>query len=352
MFPDHVYNERYALRIRSFLCAGILLFVSSALTIARAQEFNAEPDPLSPQLERMLELAATEGTVDVVTATVKMAIEAAPEREAEILTIVATTNPELAEPVAEALGLRDRVVDVAKAAVAEQDAEAAATAIREAQIPRFFSFEGWKGRVALGISSTTGNSEQTEGSLDARVERRQGTWFYELYGLVDLANADGTATRERYEAQFQLNKDFTERFFAFGRLLGVVDRFTGFDYRSSLTSGIGYHAIKRERVDWRVQAGPTVRLEEPEDAVAQTSVGGSLGSRFRWLIQEDGAVFLNNSEAIATETTTLTNLASFQVPLYKSISLGLSNEVRYEFNPPVDAENLDTTTRVSIGYTF
>ncbi|MGF1456537.1 MAG: YdiY family protein [Alphaproteobacteria bacterium] len=329
------------------------------LAVLMAMAVSAGPGPrqafaasgLSPDLRRMVELALENGALDVVTATVKLAAKAAPGTETEILAIVAARAPDLAPAVGFSLGLRERTAEAAVIAAEQGSVVEATDAALEAQRPRFFSFEGWSGTVALGISATTGNSRQREGSVDVSVQRTQGTVSYELTLLADLADASGEATRERYAGSFQLNRDLSDRLFLFGGVEAEQDRFTGFDYRAAFTPGVGYRVVNQEKKLWRVQGGPTVRLEEPQDASARTSVGASVESLFRWT-SEGGVTLENESDAIATRTTTVSNRVRLGFPLLESLSLALSNEVRYDFSPPADAESLDTTTRASIAYSF
>lgn len=336
-----------AVRLGRALSLAVFIALGAASLNAPAQADALLP----PDLRRLMEVVLEDGTPDRVAQTAKLAAQVAPGSEPEILALVAAQAPDMAPEVAEALGLRKRTALAAVEAAREGGEALAGPAALEAQTPRFFSFEGWDGTIALGVSATTGNSRQQEGALDLSLRRAHRRVSYELTALADLASADGAATRERYAAGFQLSYDISDRWFAFAGFDGEKDRFTGFDYRTSLTPGIGYRIINRDKALWRVQGGPTARLEQPEDSTARTSVGAAAESLFRWE-SENGVTVENESDVIATRTTTLSNRIRFGFPIYKALSLALSNEVRYEFQPPAGAENLDTTSRASIAYSF
>ncbi len=334
---------------------ALMVCAPSLLTVAQPvrAETEAAADPLlSEAVQNQLVLALEDGRSDLISMTVKLAAAAIPGSEAEILALAARTKPEHAATVAVALGLRPRSAEmaVAQARVNVSAAEMAAE-IEEDQKPRFFSFEGWDGRFAVGTAASTGNTRETDLSASLDASRNHGKLSYELALIYEFAKSDGERTRDRYSADLQTNYAITDRLYIYSALQGERDEFDGFDYRATAAPGLGYWAVKREKISLRFETGPAVRFEEPEEGTGQVSVGGIASSRFKWTPQ-DGLIIQNDSRVIATENTTLRNLASITVPVYANLSLQLSNEVRYDLNPPQDTEALDTSTRATVAIIF
>ncbi len=334
------------------MVVALALVVWLCPVLSVAQESAAQTGPrLTPDVRRMVELAA-DGPVDALAVTARIAAQALPGTEPEIMAIVARQAPQAAPDVAFALGLRPRT---APAAVAAAQAEASQAAIEEtvteAQVPRFWSFEGWEGSAALGSSRSTGNTEEVSVSADLDANRSHGPWSYELALKAELEGANGERTKQRFEGGVQVNRDFSERFYTFLTAHYENDRFSGFDYRVLLSPGMGYRAFTRDDLAWRLEAGPSVRFDHADDSNLRAEPGARLSSQFRWLPVKR-LTLTNDTEAVISEGATLRNVAAAEAQIYGAFSLRLSYDVRYNFDPPVDTDSLDTTTKASLVYSF
>ena len=100
-----------------------------------------------------------------------------------------------------------------------------------------FAESDWKGNAELGVVLTSGNTEtqSTNGKLNFTNERER--WRHYL-GLEALNIQDKTqTTAERYTAKGKSHYKFSEKDYAFGELSAEHDRFSGYDYRTSLVLG-------------------------------------------------------------------------------------------------------------------
>ncbi len=306
---------------------------------------------LPDDIRRMIELAA-EMSAEQTVATAKLAAKAAPGHEMEILAVVAAKAPEHAAPVAEALGLRDRTAQAAvqaaqQAATAKQIAEAAKAKER----PRFWSFEGWDGSFSLGAARSTGNTDEASFAAQLKAARAHEKWSYELDLKLDMEATNGETTQQRFDSSFQVNRAIHDRLYAFGTVKYEDDAFSGFEYRGLVSSGLGWFAVKKPKVTWRLQAGPSARFDRIDGGDLETSVGGLAESLFTWKPKEK-VIIENKTEAVLGQLATIQNITSVQAPVFDQFAIRLSYDVRYNFDPPADTEELDTITRASVVYTF
>ena len=99
--------------------------------------------------------------------------------------------------------------------------------------------DGWSGEASLSAGMTTGNTETSEAGLGIDVDRGAGAWNFGLQLSGDYGEEDGVESRNRYFAAADLEHDFNDTMFTFGRVSYEVDQFTGFDSRTFVGGGVG-----------------------------------------------------------------------------------------------------------------
>lgn len=117
-------------------------------------------------------------------------------------------------------------------------------------------FEGWKGKVEIGLNGSDGNSETI--SFRGAVGGKRATETMET--TLDLSyiynTADGEKTKSRAELIGKndwLFKDSPWGFFVLGKI--EFDEFQDWNWRTSLYAGPSYTFIKSERTTLRGRAG-------------------------------------------------------------------------------------------------
>jgi putative salt-induced outer membrane protein len=223
---------------------------------------------------------------------------------------------------------------------------------------------GWTGKGELGALLARGNADAT--SADAKLDVAETTddWKNALH-LAFLYGKNATfTTAQRIEAAWQTNYNFTPRLFVFGAFNGEDDRFSGFVYQTTVSTGLGYKFIDS----------------------ASTKLTGTLGSGYRRLRPEtlvkdpDGQVIERikgdaTSDAVATagidylqqltQTTRLTdkflvqpgdtntaaqNDFAVQVSISNRLALSVGYGLRYNSNPPSGAKTTDQLTTINLVY--
>ena len=104
----------------------------------------------------------------------------------------------------------------------------------------------WKGKGELGVVMARGNSEAD--TVNAKLDMAEESERWKNgFGIAALrASNDGEKNAERYNAFWQTDYKFSDRSYWYGGLRYEDDRFSGFDYQASLTTGIGHKFIDTE----------------------------------------------------------------------------------------------------------
>ena len=105
----------------------------------------------------------------------------------------------------------------------------------------------WKGEGELGFTSTSGNTDSENLNARLGVAREEGKWKHaaDLRAIknttADETTADSLVFREKSE--YKLG----EKSYAFGKLRYEDDEFSGYDYQTSISFGLGSRFIEDEQ---------------------------------------------------------------------------------------------------------
>lgn len=219
--------------------------------------------------------------------------------------------------------------------------------------PGVFAIKPWDGKVQLGASFASGNSDNSAVGVTIDAARTAGKLVHNVTAYADIAEANGTTNQKRWGASYQLDYKISERMYTYGRFSYDEDEFSGFDYRLFAGAGLGYFVAKSEPFTWKLEGGPGFRYS-PIDLTREVEeeIAIYAASEVDWRIRE-GVTFEQDFFTTWTSpTTTFQSITSLTTNLTESISTALSFEYRYETDPPLDRENTDTVARASVVYGF
>lgn len=220
--------------------------------------------------------------------------------------------------------------------------------------------DDWKGEAELGVLITSGNTDESNlnGRLGLTHEvekwRNQG----ELRSLY--SSTGGVTTSERYSATGETDYKFSKRQFWFLRGAHDTQRFSGYDYRSSLTTGYGnrvWRTGERSFLDLTIGAGYRYnRLDQPnEDGQrSEDEAIGRLGGQLDYALSPN-ALFrqkLSTEVGFEAQNTTTESETSLQATVVNNLSMKVAYRLKHISNPPPGTANTDTETSLSLLYGF
>ncbi len=225
---------------------------------------------------------------------------------------------------------------------------------------------GWSGEAAFSAGSTTGNTDTTDLGLGIDVAREKGVWTYEFVADGEYGEQDGVESRNRYFFSGDVDRLLNDKLFAFGRASYEVDQFTGFDSRSFVGGGLGYHIYDGEQAKWTVRGGPGVKVDEVKRIITRDSLGAALiipaetvtsfgaiaRSAFGYKFN-DNVKLTNDTDVLYGETSTqIENMVALTASVSAAVSARVSFNVRYDTNPADAFEDTDTALKVALVYGF
>ena len=222
----------------------------------------------------------------------------------------------------------------------------------------------WSSKSQLGFVMARGNSETETANARFELVHEVERWKNSFRTGALYGETSKRESAERWDASWQIDHKFSERTFIFGALRHEDDRFSGFDYQSSVSTGIGRSFIDTEQTKLSAQLGIGARRLRPEVLVRdeqgfvidripgehETDAAGNARVQFEHALT-DTAKILNLLQVESGRNNTLTqNELALQVQMNKTLALSLGFNVRNNSKPPGEQKGTDTLTTVNLVY--
>lgn len=224
---------------------------------------------------------------------------------------------------------------------------------------------GWSGEVTLGYIEKSGTTRSTSFNGKSKAIREGEAWrnTFKLEGANE--SAEDRRTDESYFAATQLDYKLEEDSYLFSLLEYTDDRFSGYDYESSITFGYGRKLINEADQLWAVDAGLGYRRSE-EALTAETEEEAVVRLATRYKLQlTDTTIFEEEaSTEIGEERTASKSLTRLKFSINDSLWAAISYEIKHTTDAPLgisfaddgstttEAKNSDRTTSIGLNYTF
>jgi putative salt-induced outer membrane protein len=221
-------------------------------------------------------------------------------------------------------------------------------------------------KAQVGYVSSHGNTDAQTANAKLEVTLNSQMWKHDLQLSGLYGKSDNIVSAEMFQGQWQSNYNFTDRAFAFGALNYDDDKFSGFQYQETVSTGLGYSVVKLKNATLDVQLGVGYRRLRPE--LIDKDAAGDVTARIP-LDAESGTVatatvngmYQFNSSTKATEVvhlesgsdnTLLQNDLGLQVSMSKSLSITIAYEVKHNSSPPAGLVKTDSLVTLNLTYAF
>jgi putative salt-induced outer membrane protein len=238
--------------------------------------------------------------------------------------------------------------------------------------PPYDGDPNWSMRALLGYSKTGGNTDNSAGNALFHVAHTWNDWKF-LFGTEALyGSTQGETTAQAWTVHGQANYNFTPKFYGYLGAGYSDDRFSGFAYQDSLTSGVGYQVYNTDNTKFTVQAGVGY-LWLRKEFLVKDAVGGvterldydpttGLPYDQEHSVAFNGAVnFEHNFNAstkvvagatvLSSSDNTLTTASiALQVKMSNRLALAAGYQITSNSSPPAGSGKNDSLTTLSIVY--
>ncbi len=210
----------------------------------------------------------------------------------------------------------------------------------------------WMGNAELGVILTSGNTEtqSTNGKLNFTNEREKWRHFIGLEAL-NISDKDDT-TAERYSGMGKSAFKFRELDYAFALGKAEHDRFSGYDYRTSLVLGYGRRLMHRDNMRLDVELGPGLRVSKPDKSKAENEAVFYVGGKYEWDISEAAKFTQELNSEIGKDAAISKSVSSLTAKVANDLAMKATLTLRHTSEVPEDVEKMDTETALTLVYSF
>ena len=223
-------------------------------------------------------------------------------------------------------------------------------------LPGRVTGQEWKvtGRVDLGASDTSGNTEVTRVHTDAEVIARKGKNRYTAGGRANYATDHGTETESNATVYAKYDRFLTRKWYLYANTSFENDKFKDLQLRSTAGVGTGYQFFDTERTTLSLEGGleyvHTDFYTQPTDQYPAARVS----TRFTYWVWQDLMQFFHDSSAYMSLESPANAFARTQTglrfPLRDNFLATAQLNVDWDGNPAPGRDNVDQTAILSLGY--
>ncbi|HFB67203.1 MAG TPA: DUF481 domain-containing protein [Aeromonadales bacterium] len=212
--------------------------------------------------------------------------------------------------------------------------------------------KGLSGSAEFGLVVTTGNTDNSTTNGKFKLSEDTKNWFHDFSLDVVNAKTDGVKTAERYFFNAKSNYKLDKNQFLFVGLSHDIDKFSGFDYQTSVTAGYGRKLYDDKTFKLSAEIGPGYRISEFDTGGSEKEGIIHLGAKSKYIINEFSSVGADLSvDSGSNQTISILDLG-YVNKLTSALALKVGYNVKNSSNAPVGNKSTDTITAVSLLYSF
>ncbi len=215
-----------------------------------------------------------------------------------------------------------------------------------------WSSEPFDGEIEANGIWETGDTETRDLMAKATLHHNYGRLRNTLEASAQNQRENDVTLEEEYRLKLRSDYKLTERWFAFGELGYIDDRFSGFDYRLSELLGLGYILYDQDDFYWETRAGFGARQDKLVDGDSENSILFDWRHDLEWQFYEGwtlgekaGVAISGNSDIYESETYLTSKITD-------TLALKASYYIEYIDGAPEGTEATDTRTSVGVVYGF
>jgi putative salt-induced outer membrane protein len=214
----------------------------------------------------------------------------------------------------------------------------------------------WSGRVTLGVTDTSGNTETRDAYVEAGFKARTKDWRWTTDGRAKYAENSGVQTAGSWLVATRYDWFFRERQYLYSRASAQRDTFSGIDFRWTAGAGYGYKVIESARTNLELRAGldyvSTERVVPPN----QDYLAIGWGIDFDYWFVQDRLQFFFGQEGFADprgdEGLVIRSQTGLRAPIFDALTANFQVNLDYNSDPGPGFKSTDRTYIVGLGYTF
>ncbi len=189
-----------------------------------------------------------------------------------------------------------------------------------------------KGSAELAYKRKQGNTDSENVDAEIVNEWELGLYRHEVKLQVEYEEKNGSRIEERYESDYQLNYDYDEHWFSYGRVEYEKDRFGSYYEQHQIGTGLGYQTTLDNYLKINAQGGVSYFVTKDRDGKKRTDPAGRWALDLNWPFPKTEVSLFHRHELLWLLTDAsyyqLESSTGMKIPLVG----GIYSELRYDYD--------------------
>ena len=220
--------------------------------------------------------------------------------------------------------------------------------------PRYPDKTLLSGRVALGGSLASGNTEARMLHLDGELVARNPVPRVTLDAEINEASQDGVDTASNWRLGMKYDHFLNKRTYFYANSRFDHDRQTDLDLRSTLGVGSGRQLIERDDLKLSIEGGFSLVNEDYGSVPDERFPGARLGLKYEQRFWQDRLTLFHGSDLLLSlesiEDYLYQSRTGVRLPMGNGLSLGTQVNIDYDAVPAAGKESADTALIFKLDY--
>lgn len=211
----------------------------------------------------------------------------------------------------------------------------------------------WSGSAELGSLYTSGNTDSSTLNGKASIKHEGKVWDKTLKLAARNSKEDGETSKEKYNAELQLDRNFSKRSYLASLIKQERDRFSGFQYQTTVAVGYGYRVLTDKELKAHIELGPGYRRDKLDDSrVVEEEWIARLAGKLTWSITPSVQLIQEVSAEPGQDNSVYEAETSLKSQVVGALATKISYSITYTDKVPDDNVNTDREFGLTLVYSF
>ncbi len=219
----------------------------------------------------------------------------------------------------------------------------------------------WTGKGEAGIANATGNSDSLSANAKLAVKKKADDWEHMLAFTGVYAASNSETTTQRWEVDGESRYTFSVKNFWYGGFRYEDDRFSGFVYQGTVSTGFGRKFIDSDKTKFSAKIGVGYKVFETRGSLDPVTLAPVPGGTSNTMVLDGGvdwdhvltgttSLYDHLAFEAASDNTFVKNEIGLLVKMTDRMALAVAYNVRYNTDPPAGFKKTDTLSTVNLVY--
>lgn len=212
--------------------------------------------------------------------------------------------------------------------------------------------QAWDKELAIGFLQTTGNSPSKSNNLRFLIKKNHKEYLYNLDISTFNQSKKKDNVAEKYKIIAKIDKEISNQKTFYILFLTEDDRFSGFDYQSSINFGYGRTLVEDNTKKLRVEFGPGYRVSAIPEQPKEREITFRIGEEYTLDLSKNADLKQSLSISSGEDNMIINFELGLSTSITDSLSLSLVYDSKYTDRVPIGRRNNDSKTSIQFNYAF